>query len=83
MATEKGAAVNVAHYVQTPWLTVPQAARYIQMDVKEFRPLVYSGKIKSRRRSEKRIFVHTSWLDEYMMGLPSGAKVPEILAAAM
>lgn len=65
--------------VTSPWLTVPQAAAYIQMDVQPFRQLVYSGTIPSRKRSEKRIFVKTDWLDEYMEALPSGAKVPEVL----
>ena len=65
--------------VVSPWLTVPQAAAYIQMDVQPFRQLVYSGTIPSRKRSEKRIFIHTAWLDEYMEALPSGAKVPEVL----
>ena len=63
----------------SPWLTVPQAAAYVQMDVQPFRQLVYSGAIPSRKRSEKRIFVKTDWLDEYMEALPSGAKVPEVL----
>jgi len=68
-----------AKSVVSPWLTVPQAAAYIQMDVQPFRQLVYSGEIPSRKRSEKRIFVKTDWLDEYMEALPSGAKVPEVL----
>jgi hypothetical protein len=63
----------------SPWLTVPQAAAYVQMDVQPFRQLVYSGAIPSRKRSEKRIFIHATWLDEYMEALPSGAKVPEVL----
>lgn len=65
--------------VTSPWLTLPQAARYIQMDLQTFRKLVYGGAIPSRKRSEKRIFVKTDWLDEYMDALPSGARVPEVL----
>ena len=68
--------------VMSPWLTLPQAAAYIQMDVQPFRQLVYSGAIQSRKRSEKRIFVKADWLDEYMDALPSGAKVPEILQSS-
>lgn len=70
-------------YVQTPWLTVAQAAKYCHMRKPDMQRLVASGKIESRRRGERGRFIHTSWLDEYMMGLPSGAMVPEVLRAVM
>lgn len=63
--------------VDTPWLTLPQAAGYVQMAPQELRELVYAGAIPSHARSEKRVFVHTGDLDEYMRSLPSGARVPE------
>lgn len=66
----------MADKVGTPWLTLSQAAGYVQMAPQELRELVYGGFIPSHMRSEKRTFVHTDDLDAYMRSLPSGARVP-------
>ena len=63
----------------SPWLTLPQAAAYVQMDVQPFRELVYRGDVESHQRSERRIFIHKDALDKLMLSYPSGAKVPEVL----
>lgn len=65
---------------RSPWLTLPQGAKYVQMDVQPFRELVYADKIPSYQRSEKRIFVNTHELDAYMRSLPSASRVPAALS---
>ena len=63
----------------SPWLTLPQGAKYVQMDPQPFRELVYTEAIPSYQRSEKRIFVNTQDLDTYMRSLPSASRVPKAL----
>ena len=69
--------------VPSPWLTLRQAAAYVQMDPQPFRELVYAGRIPSHKRSEKRIFISARDLDAYMESLPSASKVPEALRAVV
>lgn len=65
--------------IDSPWLTLPQGAKYVQMDVQPFREMVYANKIPSYQRSEKRIFVNADELDAYMRSLPSASRVPTSL----
>ena len=58
--------------VPSPWLTVPEAARYLRMTKDGAYALVRSGRLRSVRR-DTRTFVRVTWLDEYMESLPSGA----------
>jgi hypothetical protein len=68
---------NVAT-IQSPWLKQSQARAYLQIGMNELVRKLDTGEIKSVRRGNTR-FVHTSWLDEWMMRQPSGAKVPAAL----
>ena len=68
--------------IESPWLTLPQGAEYVQMDVQPFRELVYGGKVPSYKRSERRVFVHRDDLDAMMRSLPSASRVPRALALA-
>lgn len=70
-------------FVQSPWLTVGQAASYLQMSKDDIHILVNSGKVESRKRGKRGTFIHASWLDEYMLSLPSAAKTPETLRAVI
>jgi hypothetical protein len=67
-------------FVPSPWLKLSQARVYLQMDNNELRKLVKSGAIRSVVRG-KTTYVRTTWLDEYMESLPSGARVPAVLQA--
>ena len=71
---------NVVINVASPWLTANQAKAYLQIREETLRELLNRGEIKSVRRGKTR-FVHTSWLDEWMMKQPSGAMVPAALVA--
>ena len=64
--------------IQSPWLTANQAKAYLQIREETLRELLNRGEIRSVRRGNTR-FVHTSWLDEWMLKQPSGAKVPAAL----
>lgn len=68
-------------FVPSPWLRLSQARVYLQMDNNELRKLVKSGAIRSVVRG-KTTYVRTTWLDEYMESLPSGARVPAVLQAS-
>lgn len=59
-------------FVQSPWLTVAEGARYLHMRAATFREKVASGEVPSYRR-DKTTFVNTQELDAWMRGLPSGA----------
>lgn len=77
-ATQKEQECNVVVNVTSPWLTANQAKAYLQIREETLRELLNRGEIKSVRRGKTR-FVHTSWLDEWMLKQPSGAKVPAAL----
>ena len=64
--------------VTSPWLKQSQARVYLQIGMNELVEKLDTGEIKSVRRGNTR-FVHTSWLDEWMLKQPSGAKVPAAL----
>lgn len=68
--------------IQSPWLTIPEAATYCRQDYKEFKQLVDTGKIESHRRGPHSVFLEIPILNAYMRSLPSGAKVPAILQDA-
>lgn len=59
--------------VPSPWLTVTQAASYLQMRESEMRKKVKSGEIVSYLRGKRTVFVNTNDLDAWMRSLPSGA----------
>lgn len=67
---------NVA--IQSPWLKQSQARAYLQISATTLSSLIASGEIRAVRRGNT-IFVHTSWLDQYMLSQPSAAKVPSAL----
>ena len=75
-AAQKEQECNVT--IQSPWLTANQAKAYLQIREETLRELLNRGEIRSVRRGNTR-FVHTSWLDEWMLKQPSGAKVPAAL----
>jgi len=69
-------------HIDSPWLTLPQGAKYVQMETQPFREMVYRGEIPSYQRSEKRIFVNADDLDAHMRTLPSASRVPTALRSA-
>lgn len=65
--------------VQSPWLKATEARAYLRMDCADFSRKLNTGEIRSVKRGNTR-FCKTTWLDEWMESLPSGAKVPEALS---
>lgn len=57
---------------QSPWLTIPQSARYVHMREGAFRRLVRSGEIPSTRHSRVTL-VNAQDLDAWMRAQASGA----------
>jgi excisionase family DNA binding protein len=67
---------NVA--IQSPWLKQSQARVYLQISATTLSSLIATGEIRAVRRGNT-VFMHTSWLDQYMLSQPSAAKVPSAL----
>jgi len=63
-----------APVIKSPWLTIPQAAMYLQMDLQPFREAVYGGVIPSYKRSKHRTFLYAPDLDMLMLSYEPGAK---------
>jgi excisionase family DNA binding protein len=68
---------NVAT-IQSPWLKQSQARVYLQISATTLSSLIATGEIRAVRRGNT-VFMHTSWLDQYMLSQPSAAKVPAAL----
>ena len=68
---------NVAT-IQSPWLKQSQARAYLQISATTLSSLIASGEIRAVKRGNT-IFMHTSWLDQYMLSQPSAAKIPAAL----
>ena len=64
--------------VTSPWLKQSQARAYLQISATTLSSLIASGEIRAVKRGNT-IFMHTSWLDQYMLSQPSAAKVPAAL----
>lgn len=64
---------------RSPWMDVVEAARYAHMGKDRMRALVNTGEIPSHKapQSTNGRLVHARDVDAYLMGLPSGAKVPD------
>jgi len=60
--------------VPSPWLTIPQSARYVHMRDGAFRQLVKSGEIPSHRHGRTTL-VSAQDLDMWMRRQQSGANV--------
>ena len=72
--TERWSRWMSAGFSQSPWLTIPQASRYVRMRDGAFRRLVKSGEIPSYRHGRTTL-VSASDLDMWMRRQQSGANV--------
>lgn len=64
-------AITEPHPV-SPWLTATQADKYVHQSNGTVSRLCRSGAIQSRKVGKAR-YVHTDWLDEWVLSHPSGA----------
>ncbi len=60
--------------VETPWLSVQDAAKYLHMSESRMYQLVRSGEMESRKHGKNGVYIHTMWLDAWMLTQPTGAK---------
>ena len=56
----------------TPWMTVHQAAQYLQLSTTSVRRLIKRGKLKAFKRSGGRVIrIHRTAADAYLLGFPT------------
>ena len=65
--------MSQAQCAQSPWLTIPESAKYARVGLTEFRKLVRSGEIPSYRRGERYTLLNTADIDAWIRSFPSGA----------
>ena len=59
--------------ISSPWLTATQGDEYLHLSRGTVSRLCKAGVIQSRKVGRAR-YVHTNWLDAWMLSQPSGAE---------